>query len=49
MNGESNISKESLAKRLKDSSSTFLTGVFFKGAENSGGNALGGKSKTHRN
>lgn len=49
MNGESTISKESLAKRLKDSSSTFLTGVFFKGAENSGGNALGGKSKTHRN
>lgn len=41
MNEESTISKESLAKRLKDSSSTFLTGVFFKGAENSGGNALG--------
>ena len=36
------ISKGSLAKRLKDSSSTFLSGVFFKGTENSGGNALGG-------
>ena len=45
---ESNItlSKESLAKRLKDSSSTFLTGVFFKGAENSGGNSLGGANKS---
>ena len=36
------ISKESLAKKIKDKSSAFLTGVFFKGAENSGGNALGG-------
>ena len=43
--GESSTSKESLAKRLKDSSSSFSTGVFFKGAENSGGNALGGKMK----
>ena len=37
-----NISKESLARKIKDKSSVFLTGVFFKGAENSGGNALGG-------
>ena len=36
------ISKESLARKIKDKSSAFLTGVFFKGAENSGGNALGG-------
>ena len=39
------ISKESLAKKIKDKSSVFLTGVFFKGAENSGGNALGGEDR----
>ena len=37
------MTKEALARKLKDSSSTFLTGVIFKGAENSGGNALGGE------
>ena len=35
------ISKDSAAKKLKKSSSMFESGVMFKGAENSGGNALG--------
>ena len=35
------ISKNSLAKKLSKSSSVFESGVIFKGAENSGGNALG--------
>ena len=35
------ISKNSLAKKLSKSSSMFESGVIFKGAENSGGNALG--------
>ena len=35
------ISKESAAKKLKKSSAMFESGVMFKGAENSGGNALG--------
>ena len=34
-------SKESLARKLKGSSSLYGTGVFFKGAENHGGNSLG--------
>jgi len=34
-------SKESLARKLKTSSSLYDTGVFFKGAENNGGNSLG--------
>ena len=36
-------SKESLARKLKTSSSLYDTGVFFKGAENNGGNSLGGR------
>ena len=35
------VSKNSLAKKLSKSSSVFESGVIFKGAENSGGNALG--------
>ena len=35
------MSKNSLAKKLSKSSSVFESGVIFKGAENSGGNALG--------
>jgi len=40
--GESfTASKESLARKLKSSSSVYGTGIFFKGAENNGGNSLG--------
>ena len=35
------LSKDSAAKRLKKSAGVFESGVMFKGAENSGGNALG--------
>jgi hypothetical protein len=42
--GESvTVSKESLARKLKSSSSVFNSGVFFSGAENNGGNSLGGE------
>ena len=43
LNGEIEHSKESVAKKLKESSSVFQSGALFKGAENSGGNALGCK------
>ena len=35
------LSKDSAAKKLKKSSGVFESGVMLKGAENSGGNALG--------
>ena len=36
-------SKDSLARKLKNSSHIYNSGVFFSGAENNGGNSLGGK------
>ena len=43
--GESvTVSKESLARKLKSSSSVYNSGVFLSGAENNGGNSLGGES-----
>ncbi|XP_023343230.1 uncharacterized protein LOC111712753 [Eurytemora carolleeae] len=38
---EAELSKDSVARKLRDSSSIFKDGVFFTGSENNGGNAVG--------